>query len=121
MPARSKLLSMPSNVLAELDDRLRTSGFSDFVGHSEWLASVGHPIGRSALHAYSMEHRVRILAGRRFARPVEPIDPVKLADQKIECLKVVAALPLCDLNATGEDLKAAASDLHQWAYEPSSP
>ncbi len=118
MPKRPRLLSLPTNVIDGLDVRLRLSGFADFVGHAAWLTECGHPIGKSAIHAYATQHRARIDAGRGVAAALPgPSDTVKRADQRIECLKVVAALPLCDLNATGDDLKAAAADLHRWAYE----
>lgn len=122
MPTRPRLLSLPSEVLDELDVRLRDSGFADYLAHATWLGERGHTIGKSAVYDYSKRHRARIEAGRGRAAPLPgPSEAVKRADQRIECLKVVAAMPLCDLNATSDDLKAAAADLHRWAYEAPAP
>ena len=60
MPARSKVARLPAEVREELDRRLIAGSFSDYTGLAEWLASVGHEISRSALHAHGSQLERRI-------------------------------------------------------------
>lgn len=63
MPARSKVLSLPANVKAELDRRLVDGGFQDYEGLSAFLAEQGFEVSASAVHRYgqSFEKQVQAL------------------------------------------------------------
>lgn len=52
MPARAKVMQLPDEVRQALDKKLAANGFGDYVGLSEWLASQGFEIGKSALGNY---------------------------------------------------------------------
>ena len=49
---RSKVNTLPQEVLDALNAKLIGSGFSDYDGLAEWLASEGYDISRSALHRH---------------------------------------------------------------------
>jgi hypothetical protein len=52
MPPRSKVFTLPPEVLAELDRRLIDSGFGGYRDLAGWLAEQGYQIQKSALQRY---------------------------------------------------------------------
>lgn len=60
MPPRSKVEQLPTDVREELDRRLQSNGFANYVQLSEWLAEKGYPIGKSALHSYGQDFEARL-------------------------------------------------------------
>ena len=52
MPPRSKVDSLPQDVLDELNSRLVAAGFSGYEGFAEWLKDKGFDISKSALHRH---------------------------------------------------------------------
>lgn len=64
MPQRSKVLTLPDEVKAELDKRLIGCGFADYVGLAGWLKDQGFEISRSAIHRYGQEFESRLGAIR---------------------------------------------------------
>lgn len=62
MPIRSKILTLPDELKADLDKRLITGGFSDYTALSEWLKEQGFEISRSAVHRYGREFEERLSA-----------------------------------------------------------
>lgn len=57
MGARSSVYSLPEAVRAELDRRLRASGFGDYSGHEAWVAAQGFVVSRAAIHRYAAKLR----------------------------------------------------------------
>lgn len=49
---RSTIDLLPTNVRAELEQRLIAQGFSDYRGLSDWLSERGFEISKSAVHRY---------------------------------------------------------------------
>lgn len=64
MPQRSKVLTLPDNVKADLNNRLISGGFAGYEALSEWLISEGYEISKSALHRYGTEFEQRLGAIR---------------------------------------------------------
>ncbi len=64
MAQRSKVLSLPDEVKAELDKRLVRGGFCDYVALSEWLCEQGYEISKSAIHRYGQAFDERLSAIR---------------------------------------------------------
>ena len=64
MPQRSKILTLPDNVKADLNNRLISGGFAGYEALSEWLISEGYEISKSALHRYGTEFEQRLGAIR---------------------------------------------------------
>lgn len=62
MPQRSKVHTLPENVKADLDKKLVTGGFSDYVTLSDWLKDQGYEISKSSLHRYGSEFEQRLSA-----------------------------------------------------------
>lgn len=55
MGRRAKVTQLPPELLEELNARLVGGGFQNYAGLSDWLASKGISISKSALHAYGQE------------------------------------------------------------------
>lgn len=51
---------MPDTIKADLDKKLVTGGFCDYVALSEWLSQQGFEISKSALHRYGSEFETRL-------------------------------------------------------------
>ncbi|MEO0558216.1 MAG: DUF3486 family protein [Bacteroidota bacterium] len=64
MPARSKVLSLPNTVKADLDARLVSGGFSDYEGLADWLEGQGFQISKSSLGRYGKAFEARLGALR---------------------------------------------------------
>jgi len=64
MPQRSKVLTLPDDVKAELDKKLVVGGFADYVALSDWLKNQGYEISKSSLHRYGTEFEQRLGAIR---------------------------------------------------------
>lgn len=62
MPVRSKIISLPDEVRAELDNRLITTGFSGYSALESWLADLGYEISRSAVHRYAQGFESKVAA-----------------------------------------------------------
>lgn len=60
MPQRSKVQTLPDTIKADLDKKLVTGGFCDYVALSEWLSQQGFEISKSALHRYGSEFETRL-------------------------------------------------------------
>lgn len=52
MGRRSKILTLPPQVLEELNARLVQGGFQDYSGLSVWLAESGFVISKTAIHVH---------------------------------------------------------------------
>lgn len=113
MPPTSKILMLPDEVISELDDRLRASDFGDVVSHSEWLKSKGFDISKTTIGAYSKRNRQRIRASGKAWSVTMGAAASKIADQRIECLKVAVSLePSANLDRS----RSLAETLLNWAY-----
>jgi hypothetical protein len=64
MPPRSKVLALPAEVKAWLDQALIENNFSQYEALSNALAERGHSIGKSALHEYGSNFEDRLSALR---------------------------------------------------------
>lgn len=62
MPQRSKVLALPDDVKADLDKRLISGGFADYVALSEWLKGQGYEISKSSIHRYASDFEARLSA-----------------------------------------------------------
>ncbi len=62
MPQRSKVLTLPDPVKAELDKKLVAGGFADYVALSDWLKDQGYEISKSSLHRYGTYFEQRLSA-----------------------------------------------------------
>lgn len=62
MPQRPKIFSLPDPVKKELDRRLVSGGFCDYVALSGWLATQGFEISKSAINRYGKEFEKRLSA-----------------------------------------------------------
>lgn len=79
MPPRSKILDLPEDLRAELDQRLINNGFSDFVALSEWLndelekRGLALRVGKNSIWRH----------GDKFA---DRLDSLKLATEQAKAL-----------------------------------
>jgi hypothetical protein len=55
-------LKLPTKVLIQLNQRLRTAQYGELIPTSNWLHELGHPISKSAVGRYAM--RLRTLDAR---------------------------------------------------------
>lgn len=62
MPQRSKIITLPDPVLAELNQKLLAGKFCDYSALAEWLQAQGFAISRSALHRYGQNFEERLAA-----------------------------------------------------------
>lgn len=62
MPARSKIMTLPPEIKAELDRRLISGSFADYTALAEWLQEQGIEISRSAVHRYGQAFEEKIAA-----------------------------------------------------------
>lgn len=62
MPKRSKVISLPEKVRAELDKKLIKKGFGGYTELASWLAEQGFEISRSSLHRYGREFEDKLAA-----------------------------------------------------------
>lgn len=53
MGRRNLVFSLPPELQNELNRRLRITGYAQLGEHSAWLASRGHPFGKSALGTHA--------------------------------------------------------------------
>ena len=52
MPPRPRIYMLPSAIRRELDRQIRANHFGNYDAISQWLASAGHVVGRSAISDY---------------------------------------------------------------------
>ncbi|MCE5212980.1 MAG: DUF3486 family protein [Deltaproteobacteria bacterium] len=62
MPQRSKIITLPEDILADLNQRLVAGKFCDYTALAEWLQSQGFDISRSSLHRYGQNFEERLAA-----------------------------------------------------------
>jgi len=62
MPQRSKIITLPEEVLGELNQKLLAGKFCDYSALAEWLQSKGFDISRSSLHRYGQNFEERLAA-----------------------------------------------------------
>jgi len=62
MPQRSKVITLPEEILAELNQKLLTGKFCDYTALAEWLQAQGYDISRSSLHRYGQDFEERLSA-----------------------------------------------------------
>jgi hypothetical protein len=62
MPQRSKVITLPENILAELNQKLVAGKFCDYGALAEWLQTNGFNISRSSLHRYGQDFEERLAA-----------------------------------------------------------
>lgn len=62
MPQRSKIITLPEEVKAELDSRLLAGKFCDYSALAVWLQDQGYDISRSAVHRYGQNFEERLAA-----------------------------------------------------------
>jgi len=62
MPSRSKIITLPDEVLAELNQKLLAGKFCDYSALAEWLQGKGFDISRSSLHRYGQNFEERLAA-----------------------------------------------------------
>jgi Protein of unknown function (DUF3486) len=58
---------LPTHVIEEIDRRLIGSGFSNYVGLSEWLKGEGFAIGKSQISRHAQKLKTDILEARKAA------------------------------------------------------
>lgn len=62
--------TLPARLRAQLDAKLRAAGYGNVVATSAWLAEMGHPLSKSAIHRYSSRLRAVDAAAGRGVAPV---------------------------------------------------
>ncbi|MBD2570037.1 DUF3486 family protein [Anabaena lutea] len=59
--AKPSLVSqLPQDIQKELDTKLITNGFSDYLGLAEWLADKGFTISPSSIHRYGKDFKSKV-------------------------------------------------------------
>lgn len=74
VPPPSKIDLLPPEIREELDRKLITNAFSGFVALSDWLASLGYFIGKSAIGVRSQQLERRINASRAAVQAAEALE-----------------------------------------------
>lgn len=62
MPPRPKVDLLPEEIRMELESRLIQSGFGNYRGLSDWLASVGYQISKSSLQEWGEGYEQQLAA-----------------------------------------------------------
>ena len=62
MPQRSKIITLPDEVLGELNQKLLAGKFCDYSALADWLQLKGYDISRSSLHRYGQGFEERLSA-----------------------------------------------------------
>jgi hypothetical protein len=62
LPQRSKIITLPDNVKAELESRLIKGSFTGYKGLAAWLATEGYEISHSSIHRYGQKFEEKIQA-----------------------------------------------------------
>ncbi len=62
MPQRSKVLTLPDEIKAELNKRLIANSFCDYAALADWLKGNGFEISRSSVQRYGQEFEERLAA-----------------------------------------------------------
>lgn len=57
MPIPNKIDALPKEVRQELMSRIIEGGFGQYDALSEWLKSLGHDIGKSAIHRFGQKFK----------------------------------------------------------------
>lgn len=68
MPPRKAVEKLPSEIRAQLDERLRESCYSDLRGHVAWLEEQGETVSVSAIGRYSVDLKLKDRAASSIAR-----------------------------------------------------
>lgn len=119
MPSKSKIMALPDDVRARLEERVRDSLFRDYDGHEKWLAQQGYAISRSLIQRHAEQHRARIKSLPR-ADGSGPASrgPLTPADQRLECLRLAAVHAPSSPERHIAIAEALFSWLHQGAPKP---
>lgn len=107
MGKRMSVTALPKEVLDELRLRLVQSNFSNYEAHSEWLASSGFSISKSAIHRYATEYDTSVIAAQ------DADKGVSLFEARLRCLEVAATLKQ---SSSPAELTKHADDLLKWLY-----
>jgi transposase-like protein len=62
MPQRSKIITLPEDILGELNQKLLEGKFCDYSALADWLQGKGFDISRSSLHRYGQNFEERLAA-----------------------------------------------------------
>ena len=100
---------LPLDIKSALDERLRTSGFTQYVAHSQWLAAQGYTVSKSAINRYGLKHQEQIRAQARLNTNAE----MNRQTIRLRCLEVAAK------TASGQDMLPLAEELLNWVYAES--
>jgi hypothetical protein len=111
MPPKSKISRLPDAVKAELNQKLRESSFGDLVEISQWLTSIGYPVGKSGVGVYAKNNKNKILSTSDLITKAAIPAASVLATQRLACLH--AALKMRPEN----EALAYADELILWAYQ----
>lgn len=52
MTRRSEILKLPVALRCDLDEKLRTNAYGDYVALSDWLEGQGFGVSKSSIHRY---------------------------------------------------------------------
>ena len=110
MPTRSKIFKFPDEIRAALDQRLRDNNFSNYVELSDWIGSIGYPIGKSQLQQYAVKNRAQILGARSIEGKASIPSAATLATQRIACLQIAIQM------RPAKEALVFADELLDWAY-----
>lgn len=78
MGAPSRVYSLPKAVRAELDERLRASGWGGYAGHVAWLAGQGYSVSLMSVWRYT----------QRLKTATAPCEGLRLAAERAEAAGV---------------------------------
>lgn len=111
MPAPSKISKLPAPLRARLDARLVANGFGGLVELASWLTNEGHPVGKSALGQYALEHRKAIEAAVAASTGGDQREASRAEDMRLRVLEVAAT------QSGPEDLLERAERLLAWVLK----
>jgi hypothetical protein len=115
MPSVPKIAQLPIEVRTELDRRLVLNGFSDMRGISEWLVSLGHKIGKTAVAEYAKANRDALSISLAKAAQQSQEMALRRAELRASLIKVAGQFPG---STTPESTMKAADALLAWVQSP---
>ena len=78
MGGRFRIYSLPEAMRAELERRLRASGYGDFAGHKAWLAAQGYHMSHTSIWRYA----------KKLQAAPAPCEGLRLAAERAEAAGV---------------------------------
>lgn len=91
MPMRPRIDALPTQVRAQLDQRLAADGYGGIVAASAWLRSLGYPIGKSAVGIHAK--RLKAQLGDAVPEPMTgPTEGVASRSVRLACLDIAARM-----------------------------